>query len=104
MTRQFRKALDGALEELEELVATGERLGRVGRVLGAIRLRGERNPDGRLGDATIELEEVRPGVYQSVRRTRGEQHLADARALLEALRPEIPDAIVETRSVTRRRR
>jgi hypothetical protein len=93
MTRRFDDLLDDVLEDLE----------RAGQALGAIAERRRQRARGLSGP--IELEEVRPGVYQSkATRTPAVELLEDVRRVRDALRPELPDAIVTTTVTHRRRR
>lgn len=92
--RRVDDVLDGALEQLEQLLGTVQRAQRVGTAIGAITRRRQERAQGLAGP--IELVEVRPGVYQSRDRpsSRARELLDDARELRDALKPEIPDAVV----------
>lgn len=92
MTSRRTDSLDRVLEDFERLVELGGRVERVRTTLQGIVQRRREGPT--LG-STIELVEVSPGVYQSARApSRTQAALEDVRSLRDALRPEIPDAIV----------
>lgn len=94
MTRRLDELLDDALGDLERAVEIGTRVQRARQALGAIATR-RRQRAGGLGEP-IELEEVSPGVYQSApRRTPAAELVEDLRRVRDALRPEVPEAIIK---------